>query len=193
MAPEAAQYRHGFHHGLRSRLALRIIPVSYERSYAARHTRQSGHITTYVTMHPDIGQYIAKIAETQGSDPLAFARVFSQVPGNRTGQMNALILQIQAKLNANFLRLYRFIARWLQEKHVFLLLSRVPVNYGTNRRVTHDAETIIRFQVRRERTTTYGRSSYSTDAAHFAELRRLIGFTAQIDPAAQPTHPIGTL
>jgi hypothetical protein len=45
---------------------------------------------------PDMGQYTAEIVETQGSDPLAFARVLSQVPGNRTGQMNALISQIQA-------------------------------------------------------------------------------------------------
>ena len=68
-------------------------------------------------MHPvpDMGPYTAEIAEAQGSDPLAFARVLSQVPGNRTGQMNALIPQIQAKLNANFLLLYRFIARGFRD------------------------------------------------------------------------------
>jgi hypothetical protein len=126
-----------------------------------------------------MGQHTAELVETQGSDPLAFARVLSQVPGNRTGQMNALIPQIQAKLNAAFVLFDRFLARWLQGRQVFIILSRVPDNYGLIRRVNHDAETIIRIQVRRDRITTYRRSSYSTDAANFAELRRILGFITQ--------------
>jgi hypothetical protein len=95
--------------------------------------------------------------------------------------MNAIISQLQAKLNALFLLLHRFLFRWLSGRPVFLLVSQVPVNYGNSaRHRLTDAKTIIRIQVKHDRITSFGRSSYSTIAANVAELRRLIGFTTQI-------------
>ena len=57
MGPDAAHYTYGFHHGQRSRLALRIIPISYVRTYAATGSRQSGTITSYVSIHPTSCDY----------------------------------------------------------------------------------------------------------------------------------------
>ena len=110
-----------------------------------------------------MGPHTPEIGEVQGSDSLALTRVISQVPGNRSGHMNAIIPQLQAKLNALFLLLHRFLFRWLSGRPVFLLVSQVPVNYGNS--------------TRRRLTSSFGRSSYSTIAANVAELRRLIGFT----------------
>ena len=183
MGPDAAQYTYGFHHGQRSRLALRIIPISYVRAYAASGSRQSGTITSYVSIHPipDMGHHTAEIVEVQGSDPLAITRVMSQIPNNRSGKMNIVIPYVQAKLNATFLLLHRFLYRWLGGRAVFLMLNRVPVNYGiSNRRLNTDSEVVIRIQVRRERISAFGRSSYNTNVAAMTELRRLIGFTNQI-------------
>ena len=95
--------------------------------------------------------------------------------------MNIVIPYVQAKLNATFLLLHRFLYRWLGGRAVFLTLNRVPVNYGiSNRRLNTDSEVVIRIQARRERITAFGRSSYNTNVAALAELRRLIGFTNQI-------------
>ena len=183
MAPDATQYTYGFHHGHRTRLALRLIPISYERDYAASRSRQIGSITSYVSVHPipDMGPHTAEIVEVQGADSLAIARVMSQIPNNRSGLMNVIIPLVQAKLNATFLLLHRFLRRWLNGRPVFLILNRVPVNYGlSNRRRTTDTETIIKIQVRRERITSFGCSTYSTNVAALAELRRTIGFTNQV-------------
>jgi hypothetical protein len=183
MGSDAAHYTYGFHHGQRSRLALRIIPISYVRANAATGSRQNGIITSYVSIHPipDMGPHTAEIVEVQGSDPLAITRVMSQIPNNRSGKMNIIIPYIQAKLNATLLLLHRFLYRWLGGRQVFLMLNRVPVNYGiNNRRLNTDAETVIKIQVRRERISSFGRSSYNTNVANMAELRRLIGFTNQI-------------
>ena len=97
--------------------------------------------------------------------------------------MNIVIPYVQAKLNATLLLLHRFLYRWLGDRAVFLMLNRVPVNYGiSSRRLNTDAEAVIKIQVRRERTSSFGRSSYNTNVANMAELRRLIGFTNQIQP-----------
>jgi hypothetical protein len=105
----------------------------------------------------------------------------TQIPNNRTGRMNVLIPLIQAKLNATFLLLHRFLLRWLNGRPVFLTLNRVPVNYGiSNQRLNTDSEAIIKIQVRRERISSFGRSSYNTNVAALADLRRTIGFTNQI-------------
>ena len=84
-------------------------------------------------------------------------------------------------MNATFLLLHRFLFRWLNGRPVFLTVNRVPVNYGhSTRRLNTDSEVVIKILVRRERISSYGRSSYSTNVANLAELRRLIGFTNQI-------------
>jgi hypothetical protein len=128
-----------------------------------------------------MGHHTAEIVEVQGSDPLAITRVMSQIPNNRSGKMNIVIPYVQAKLNATFLLLHRFLYRWLGGRAVFLMLNRVPVNYGiSNRRLNTDSEVVIRIQVRRERISAFGRSSYNTNVAAMTELRRLIGFTNQI-------------
>ena len=36
MAPDTANYTYGFHHGHQQRLALRLLPLTYQRSYADR-------------------------------------------------------------------------------------------------------------------------------------------------------------
>jgi hypothetical protein len=115
MGSDAAHYTYGFHHGPRSRLALRIIPISYVREYAATGTRRDGTITSYVSIHPipDMGHHTAEIVEVQGSGPLAITRVMSQIPSNRSGRMNIVIPYIQAKLNTTLLLLHRFLHRWL--------------------------------------------------------------------------------
>ena len=164
-------------------MALRIIPIFYVRDYAATGSRQYGNSTSYVSIHPipDMGPHTAEIVEVQGSDPLAVTRVMSQIPGNRSGRMNNAIPYIQAKLNTTLLLLHRFLHRWLGGRHVFLTLNRVPVNYGISPKRLHtDTEVVIKIQVRRERISSFGRSSYNTNVAHLAELRRLIGFTTQI-------------
>ena len=95
--------------------------------------------------------------------------------------MNIVIPYVQAKLNATLLLLHRFLYHWLGGRAVFLTLNRVPVNYGiSNRRLNTDSEVVIRIQVRRERISSFGRSSYNTNVAAMTELRRLIGFTNQI-------------
>ena len=93
MGSDAAHYTYGFHHGQRSRLALRIIPISYVRAYAATGSKQTDTITSYVSIHPipDMGPHTAEIVEVQGSDPLAITRVMSQIPNNRSGKMNIII------------------------------------------------------------------------------------------------------
>jgi hypothetical protein len=71
MAPDAATFTYGFHHGHLQRLALRLLPLTYQRSYAASTSRQTGYITTYISDHPnpDMSIYMAKIATDQGSTP----------------------------------------------------------------------------------------------------------------------------
>ena len=76
MAPDTANYTYGFHHGHQQRLALRLLPLTYQRSYAASSTpRQAGCITTYISVHPlpDMRAHTAEIAADQGSTPLALA------------------------------------------------------------------------------------------------------------------------
>ena len=105
----------------------------------------------------------------------------SQIPNNRSGKMNVVIPYVQAKLNATLLLLHRFLYRWLGGRQVFLTLNRVPVNYGlSTRRLNTDSEVVIKIQVRRERIFSFGRSSYNTNVASMAELRRLIGLTNQV-------------
>jgi hypothetical protein len=128
-----------------------------------------------------MGPYTAEIVEVQGSDPLAITRVVSQIPSNRSGKMNAVIPYIQAKLNATYLLLHRFLLRWLHGRPVFITVNRVPVNYERlNQRLNTDLEVVLKILVRRERIFSYERSSYNTNVANLAELRCLIGFTNQI-------------
>jgi hypothetical protein len=105
----------------------------------------------------------------------------TQIPNNWSGLMNAIIPLVQAKLNATFLLLHRFLFRWLNGRPVFLTINKAPVNYGiSNQRLNTDTEMIIKIQVRRERISSFGRSSYNTNVATLAELRRNIGFTNHI-------------
>jgi hypothetical protein len=71
MAPEAATYTYGFHHGHQQRLAFRLIPLTYQRSYASSTTRQAGYLTTYISVHPipDMGAHTAEITANQCSTP----------------------------------------------------------------------------------------------------------------------------
>ena len=126
--------------------------------------------------------------EVQGSDPLAITRVMSQIPNNRSGKMNVVIPYVQAQLNATLLLLHRFLYRWLGGRQVFLTLNRVPVSYGVStRRLNTVSKVVIKIQVRRERISSFGHSSYNTNVAAMAELRQLIGFT---NNARLPCNPI---
>ena len=96
----------------------------------------------------------------------------SQIPNNRFGKMNVVIRYVQAKLNATLLLLHRFLCRWLGDRQVFLTLFRVPVNYGLcTRRLSTDSKVVIKIQVRRERISSFGRSSYNTNVTNMVELR----------------------
>ena len=134
MTSDAATYTYGFHHGYQQRLAFRIIPLTYQRSYASNNTRQAGYLTTYISVHPipDMGAHTAEIAADQGSTPLALARMIDQIPGNRSGSYNHSIPNIQAKLNATFLLLHRFSHRWFPGRDFFLQLTRTPANYDSS-------------------------------------------------------------
>ena len=114
----------------------------------------------------------------QGSTPLAMARVLDQIPGNRSGTFNNAIPNVQAKLNATFILLHRFCHRWLGGREFLLQLARTPSLYRPTQRRPH-TETVIIIKMPRERTTSHGRISYSTNAAGFAEMRRALGFSTQ--------------
>ena len=179
MTSDAATYTYGFHHGYQQRLAFRIIPLTYQRSYASNNTRQAGYLTTYISVHPipDMGAHTAEIAADQGSTPLALARMIDQIPGNRSGSYNSSIPNIQAKLNATFLLLHRFSHRWFPGRDFFLQLTRTPANYDSS--PTPLVETILIIRVPRERTVSAGRPTYTINAAGLAEMRRAIGFGPQ--------------
>ena len=180
MAPDAANYTCGFHHGHQQRLALRLLPLSYQRAYAATSTpRQAGYITTYISVHPlpDMGAHTAEIAADQGSTPLALARLLDQNPGNRSGSYNNSIPNLQAKLNATFLLLHRFCYRWLAGRNFFLQLVRTPTH--SNSVLQQLVETIMVIRVPREQTVTAGQPTYSVNTAGLAEMRQAIGFGPQ--------------
>ena len=180
MGPEAATFTYGFYHGTRQRLALRIIPITYKRPYATSSSRQSGYLTSYVSIHPipDLGIITEDLTTEQGATPLAMARVMDQIPGNRSGTFNNAIHNVQAKLNATFILLHRFCCRMMGGRDFFLQLARIPALYKPTQRRPH-SETIIHIKLPRERTLSQGRTTYSTNAAGFAEMRRILGFSTQ--------------
>jgi hypothetical protein len=83
MAPEAATFAYGFYHGNQQRLALRLIPITCRRPYASSASRQAGHLTSYVSVHPIpvMGAFTADVVADKGSTALTLARMLDQVPG----------------------------------------------------------------------------------------------------------------